>query len=179
MTLFEGNELLPIADRLGASFITRDERLYAPSWWNVIVISADYTATYGDVTFACDTNAGNVTVTLPSAADSFGKVYAVKKTKAANVLRLKAAGGDAIDGAGGKSTSAQWASFGVISDGATWNVLFTNGAIISDITYTESGALWALLWFGAGNGIPGIQRNKLRSMGRGKLYLHGQSFGGL
>lgn len=268
MTLFEGNELLPIADRLGASFITRDERLYAPSWWNVTTLTANYTATYGDVYFDCDTTAGNITITLPAAADSFGKKFAFKKiTSDANTVvidgnasetidgattktlsaqndsltivcdgvvgwrilanvnaasgsvptttayyvtcttadvtvtlpraalnanntviikkidatafkvRAKVSVPDELDGQVGKSIADRWAAFGVRSDGVFWNLIFTNGYTVSDIK--DSGALWALNWFGAGNGFPGSQRRKLRAYGRGALYLHGQSFGGL
>ena len=56
--------------------------------------------------------------------------------------------------------------------------LIASGGTVNAVTFADSGALWALVWFGAGNGFPGRQRAQVRALGRAQLYLQGQSFAG-
>jgi hypothetical protein len=45
---------------------------------------------------------------------------------------------------------------GVESDGVGWWIIESAGTV-NAVTFTDSGALWALVWFGAGNGFAGRQ----------------------
>lgn len=175
MTMFEGNDLPDLADRLAVSFITREEQLYAPSWWNATAVTGAATASYGDVVFTCNTSAGPYSISLPSAADSLGKLYVVKKTDSSAFSVSITPSDSTIEGGHAIVFSTQYNTVGVHCDGTQWWILWGLG------TYTRVpayGALWSLVWTGYGQGYPGALANRQRVMGRGKQYLFGQSFGG-
>jgi len=65
----------------------------------------------------------------------------------------------------------------LMSTGVGWQIVSSEG-VFTEVAFADSGALWALAWFGAGNGYAGRQRAQVRALGRGALYLHGQSFAG-
>jgi hypothetical protein len=121
---------------------------------------------------------GDITIGLPDAATLNGKRVIVKKADPTSfTVTLDATGGDHIDGAAGQTITTQYGRVGVQSDGIGWWIIESAGTI-NAIAFADSGALWALVWFGAGNGFAGRQRAQLRSLSRGQLYLQGQSFGG-
>lgn len=70
------------------------------------------------------TGAGNVTITLPVAADSIGKVYAIKKVDAGagNVI-VDGAGAETIDGAATQVLAAQWAVIMIVTNGVAWYII--------------------------------------------------------
>jgi hypothetical protein len=70
------------------------------------------------------TGAPNVTVTLPVAADSIGKVYAIKKVDAGagNVI-VDGDGGETIDGALTQTLAAQWDVIMIVCDGVAWFII--------------------------------------------------------
>lgn len=174
--MFEGNDLPEMADRLAVSFITRDERLYAPSWWNAGALTADYTATLGDVVLTCNTTSGRIWITLPAASSALGKLFVIKKTdSSAFSVTVTPAAGEAIEGGHAIVFSTQYNTIGIQCDGTQWWILWGLGSYTRVPAY---GALWSLVWTGYGQGYPGALANRQRVMGRGKQYLFGQSFGG-
>lgn len=77
----------------------------------------------GGTLFVCDSTAGNVTLTLPDAADFEGRILHFKKTVAANSVIVEGSGGQTIDGAADFTLSSQWAVQTIISDGSDWLTL--------------------------------------------------------
>jgi len=92
-------------------------------------------------------------------------------------VTVDAAGGDHVDGAAGQTITTQYGRVGVESDGVGWWIVESAGTI-NAVAFTDPGALWALIWFGAGNGFAGRQRAQVRALSRGQLYLQGQTFAG-
>lgn len=70
------------------------------------------------------TGAGNITITLPVAADSEGKVYAIKKVDggAGNVI-IDGDGAETIDGAATQTILNRWGSIIIVCDGIGWYIL--------------------------------------------------------
>lgn len=73
----------------------------------------------GDKLYLADTTSGDVTVTLPDAADSMGFHYSVKKTVAANSVNVVALSGT-IDGTATHSIATQYNCFRYTSDGSNY-----------------------------------------------------------
>jgi len=67
--------------------------------------TASRTLREGDGTVVVDTTAGNVTLTLPVAATSEGRLYTIVKKVAANTVTITRSGTDTIGYAGATSTS--------------------------------------------------------------------------
>ena len=61
---------------------------------------------------------------LPTAASSTGLIFYFKKIDATtNLMTIKGNGAELIDGVNVQSTSVQYTSFTVISDGTQWSIL--------------------------------------------------------
>ena len=177
---FEGNSLLALVNRLRGAFYHRNDGLgaldYVPHHQKVA--TGAYTVTCNDGTVLVRASTANITISLPDAATVPGHRVIVKKIDpTAYTVTLDAAGGDHIDGAAGQTITTQYGRVGVESDGVGWWIIESAGTV-NAVTFTDSGALWALVWFGAGNGYAGRQRAQVRALGRGALYLHGQTFAG-
>jgi hypothetical protein len=177
---FEGNSMLGLISRLRGAFYHRNDGRgtldYVPHAYRTVTGAATVTNNDGLILVRCNT--ANITISLPDASRSAGHRVIVKKTDpTAYTVTLDADGGDAIDGAGGQAITTQYGRVGVQSDGIGWWIIESAGTI-NAVTFADSGALWALVWFGAGNGYAGRQRAQVRALGRGALYLHGQSFAG-
>ena len=71
-----------------------------------------------------DTTSGNVTITLPNAAEvTADTIYTVKRISAgANTLTVATGGGN-IDGAATHSIGTQYASYSYISDGSSYWII--------------------------------------------------------
>lgn len=107
----------------------------APTWvqrWASVLqagyairtVTAAYTAQPHDCTILVDATAGAVTVTLPPAATSSGKVLAVKKIDGgANAVTVDGHGAETIDGAATKSTTTANAGWLFHCDGTAWYIL--------------------------------------------------------
>jgi hypothetical protein len=66
----------------------------------------------------------NVTITLPKASISAGRVYVVKKiTSAAGNVTIDGYGAETIDGAASQNISAQWAKMTIQCDGTAWYII--------------------------------------------------------
>lgn len=76
--------------------------------WNVVVVTADYTAKAGDYVLV-DASGGNVTVYMPDAKLNGGKKLAVKRIDASgNTVTIDATGKGQIDGANTDTLPSQW-----------------------------------------------------------------------
>ena len=87
---------------------------------NVVNKTAAYTATLADDFITVDTSSGSVTVTLPAVATTTGHEYNIVKITAANTLTVDAAGAELINGATTITTTTQWATIRLVSNGTYW-----------------------------------------------------------
>lgn len=71
-------------------------------------------------TVLVDTSAGNVTLTLPPAADVAGYTLKIKKMTAANTLTIDGNGAETIDGAATLAVTVQYESNTLESTGTAW-----------------------------------------------------------
>lgn len=87
-------------------------------------IAATGSVAADDYLIRCDCTAGAITVNLPAAASSAGRVLAVKKVDAsANGVTLDGNGAELIDGAATLAWATQYQSYTVICDGTGWNII--------------------------------------------------------
>lgn len=178
--MFEGNDLLQLISRLRGSFYHRNDGLgtldYVRRGTRRVTASDTVKGTDGLILVYAST--ANIIESLPDAATMSGKrVIILKADPTSYTVTLDAAGGDHINGAAGQTITTQYGRVGVQSDGIGWWIVESAGTI-NAVAFADSGALWALIWFGAGNGYAGRQRAQVRALGRGALYLHGQTFAG-
>lgn len=91
---------------------------------SIVGKTANYTATATDHTILVDATAGVVTITLPAAAASVGREYAIKKIDAsANAVTIDGNGAELIDGAATQSLATQWKSMIIQCNGTAWFIL--------------------------------------------------------
>lgn len=82
--------------------------------------SADspYSMTYNDSVLIVDATSGAVTINLKPAREWEQKRITIKKIdSSANAVTADGSGAETIDGAATKSTTTQWASFELVSEG--------------------------------------------------------------
>lgn len=86
---------------------------------STIAVNAPYLAAKETVILGTG-GAGGIAITLPLAANNYGKVYAIKKVDAgAGAVQVQRNGGDLIDGAAAINLAAQWAAIIIVSDGVS------------------------------------------------------------
>lgn len=90
--------------------------------WAARTLAAAATVNAGDSVLLCDASAGAFTVNLLASGELAEKMILVKKTDAsANLVLVKCAGSDTIEGAGTRTLAAQYDSVRLYSSGAsTW-----------------------------------------------------------
>ena len=97
---------------------------YAQSQTGFATVTSAYTVEADVWLVRVDATAGAVTVTLPAASSVPGRQIYVKKIDAsANAAILAGAGTDLIDGAATQSTTTQYATIAVFSNGNGWDKL--------------------------------------------------------
>lgn len=75
-------------------------------------------------TVRVDASGGAVTINLPTAASSTGRVYVIKKIDAtANAVTIDGDGAETIDGAATVSTTTQYVSYMIQSNATSWDIL--------------------------------------------------------
>lgn len=88
--------------------------------WNIRTITSNATADPNDGTILVDASGGNVTVTLPAAASFPGRILVVKKIDSSgNSVTIDGNASETIDGSLTKSTSTQWTTYMVQSNGTS------------------------------------------------------------
>ena len=86
--------------------------------------TADYTATTADGTILVDAAAGNVTITLPTAASMAGRKLIIKKIDSSiNSVTIDANGAETIDENTTAVITVQWMTYVIQSDGTTWYII--------------------------------------------------------
>lgn len=76
-----------------------------------------------DTVLLCDCSAGNVTLTLPPAANARG-AYRIKKTDASlNIVTIASAGSETIDDSPTQTINDQYDSLDIVSDRANWYIV--------------------------------------------------------
>jgi hypothetical protein len=102
---------------IGALSIIEDQQTRAVS-------TTPYTVVATDRTILVDATGGARTVNLPTAASAKWRVLKIKKIdSSANTVTVDGSGAETIDGAATQVIAAQYASFTIQSDGATWWIL--------------------------------------------------------
>jgi hypothetical protein len=87
-------------------------------------VSATGNVQSGDYLLLCDSTAGAVTITLPSAALVPGRIYVFKRINAgANNVVVDGYASETIDGAASYTLSSQWAGVTVMSNGTAWFII--------------------------------------------------------
>jgi len=91
---------------------------------SVITKSLDSTLLLTENVILSNASGGDLTITLPSAASSNGKLYNIKKIDAsANNVVITADGADLIDGTATLTTNIQYQSFTLTCDGSGWYII--------------------------------------------------------
>ncbi len=87
-------------------------------------ITATGSPASSDYLILCDATSGAITLNLPAAASSIGRVLVIKKIDASgNTVTIDGNGAETIDGAATKVLSAQYAIVNIQCDGATWWII--------------------------------------------------------
>jgi len=87
----------------------------------ITTVTANTTASISHYTILSDATSGNITITLPAASTCAGRIYIVKKIDASgNSVTIDGDSAETIDGAATVSTTTQWVSFQIQSNGANW-----------------------------------------------------------
>ena len=90
----------------------------------LVTKTANYTATIVDCTILGNASAGNITITLPTAASVAGRFYVVKKVdSSANTVTVATTSAQTIDGQSTKVLSIQYDGLQVQSDNANWVII--------------------------------------------------------
>lgn len=82
-----------------------------------------YTALGTDNVILADDTSGSITINLPAAASSTGKIYYVKKLSASNSVTVDGADSETIDGATTQVLSTQYDALAIVCDGTGWYII--------------------------------------------------------
>ena len=87
--------------------------------------TSNYLATASDNIILVNANSGAVNITLPLAASVTGREYIIKKTDSNTsfAVTITPNGADTIDGQSSVSTTLQYQSYTVVSDGTNWDII--------------------------------------------------------
>ncbi len=85
-----------------------------------VTTSQTWTPTTPFTAMLVDTTAGNVTITLPPAADYAGYALAVKKVVAANTVTIDPDGSEQVDNLTTLAWTTQWGAYTLVSNGTQW-----------------------------------------------------------
>ncbi len=87
-------------------------------------VTASYTVLMGDYAILCDASSAALTVTLPSALGVRSQVFHIKKVDSSgHSVTIVCYGSETLDGLASQSTSTQYESISVVSDGANWYIV--------------------------------------------------------
>jgi len=70
-----------------------------------------------------DATSSDITLTLPSAYNTEGKIYIIKKIDSVNSATVETISGETIDGAGNQTLTKQYDGIIVVSDGSNWHII--------------------------------------------------------
>jgi hypothetical protein len=90
----------------------------------VQTISANATLNLDSGTIVkCDSQGGDITITLPSSSGLSGKIVKFKKISASNNVVIAGAGSETLDGEAAVTLESPFAAVSLISDGSNWFVM--------------------------------------------------------
>lgn len=90
----------------------------------ISIKTGNYTVQLSDNVLLGNAIGGAIQFQLPTAASAVGQVFFVKKIDASgNAVSIKAFGSELIDGFNTQSTSTQWETFTIVSNGTSWYIL--------------------------------------------------------
>lgn len=112
-------------DRADAQLRRNMELAEGSTRYDVKQISATGTVdlTWPQTMLEVDTSGGDVTVTLPAAADVVGYCMQVVKTEAANTVTVDADGSETISGSATVAWTTQHETRTIVSNGAGWRIV--------------------------------------------------------
>jgi hypothetical protein len=89
---------------------------------SISIKTGNYSVLSTDCFLAANCASNSVTLTLPSAAANPGRIFYAKKidSNITFAMVIAGSGGDTIDGAASVSTTVQYSSFSIISNGSSW-----------------------------------------------------------
>jgi trimeric autotransporter adhesin len=91
---------------------------------NIVTKTSNYTATANDNTILANTQAGAVTITLPTAVGISGKLYTIKKIDStANVVTVNTTSSQTIDGSTSYTMNTAYSGVNIQSDNANWWII--------------------------------------------------------
>jgi hypothetical protein len=77
----------------------------------------------GDGVVIADTSSGNITMTLPFAADAYGKIIVFYKYSAGHTLTVAAKASETINGVATQSFTSIHSTFRLFSTGTEWLII--------------------------------------------------------
>lgn len=122
-------DLAELSSYNGATYDSRKVTLsnlksFVTAYINVASKTTSYIATLSDTVLLCDATSGSITITLPAAAASSGKVFYIKKTNSnANAVTIDGNSSETIDGDLTQIITTQYDSVTVVCDGVAWYVI--------------------------------------------------------
>lgn len=91
---------------------------------SIVTKTANYTATANDNTILANTQAGAVTITLPTSVGISGKLYTIKKIDAtANIVTISTTSSQTIDGSTSYTMNTAYSGVNIQSDNANWWII--------------------------------------------------------
>ena len=96
----------------------------AASFGTARSVTASTSVVSSDFAIIADSTAGAITVSLPPAAASNGRVFFVKRVNAGlNSVTVDPFGSETIDGAATHVLALQWARIEIVSNGTAWFII--------------------------------------------------------
>jgi len=90
----------------------------------VVTKTGAYLASANDYVILVNANSGSVTITLPAVASVPGREYIIKKIdSSANSVIIQANASELIDGQNSVTTTLQYQSYTIVSDGTQWDII--------------------------------------------------------
>lgn len=128
---------------------------------NVTAVTANYTALPTDAVILANATSGAITVTLPDATQSgffTGQRYTVIKTDSSgHAVTVAGSAGQTINGSATQTLSVQYATTGVVFDGANWWVWNGTGAgVVTSLTAADTSVV-----VGGTGAAPTVRTNTL------------------
>jgi hypothetical protein len=91
---------------------------------SIVTIATTTTLDITNSTVLCNATSGAITVNLPTASSTTGRIYVIKKIdSSANAVTIDGSGAETIDGATTVSLSAQWNYRSIQSNGTSWFII--------------------------------------------------------
>lgn len=124
VTTREGKGAKLTHDELDQNFIDLEDAVNS-SKLSVVDVDADYTASFSaSNVLLCDTQSGDIVVTLPDASQATNVVHYIKKVdSSSSTVTIDPTGSQTIDGALSYVVTTQYEVVKIICDGLNWYLI--------------------------------------------------------